>query len=254
MDGYDLVICEECGMAYADGIPSQAEFDRYYAEMSKYERVSLTNVEKWRFVDIADNLVPYLKDGATLLDIGCGNGGLLCELKTRGFKNLFGVSLSSRCTNNMWSKHSIHGMEANISDLQKFASRFDIITLIGVLEHLPNPMWAIKVVSKLLKKGAAIYIEVPDAGRFASHTTAPYQFISMEHINYFSGESLRNLMARAGLHAAATSLVERNLSENAKEPIIAGLFYSHAPDTWAESGLTKYLEASRQAEQRINAE
>src|SRR6266498_1526704 len=34
---YDVVVCERCGCAYADGIPEQTAFDQYYREMSKYE-------------------------------------------------------------------------------------------------------------------------------------------------------------------------------------------------------------------------
>ena len=37
IDGYDLVVCAACGTAFADGIPSQEEFDEYYRELSKYE-------------------------------------------------------------------------------------------------------------------------------------------------------------------------------------------------------------------------
>ena len=35
--GYDVAVCQRCGAAYADGIPDQAAFDRYYRDMSKYE-------------------------------------------------------------------------------------------------------------------------------------------------------------------------------------------------------------------------
>jgi len=35
MDGYDVVICQECGFCFADNIPEQAAFDLYYREMSK---------------------------------------------------------------------------------------------------------------------------------------------------------------------------------------------------------------------------
>ena len=37
VDEYDVAICRRCGGAYADRIPDQAAFDRYYREMSKYE-------------------------------------------------------------------------------------------------------------------------------------------------------------------------------------------------------------------------
>ena len=33
--GYDVVACEGCGGGYADQIPDQLAFDRYYRNMSK---------------------------------------------------------------------------------------------------------------------------------------------------------------------------------------------------------------------------
>ena len=35
--GYAVVVCEQCGFAFADGIPSRAGFERCYRELSKYE-------------------------------------------------------------------------------------------------------------------------------------------------------------------------------------------------------------------------
>lgn len=31
-DGYDVVVCRECGAGYADGIPSQADMEHHYSE------------------------------------------------------------------------------------------------------------------------------------------------------------------------------------------------------------------------------
>ena len=37
LDGYSIVVCRDCGVAFADRIPEQAVFDDYYREFSKYE-------------------------------------------------------------------------------------------------------------------------------------------------------------------------------------------------------------------------
>src|ERR1035437_10720066 len=37
MDGYHVVICEQCGAGFADEIPPQSVFDEYYRDLSKYE-------------------------------------------------------------------------------------------------------------------------------------------------------------------------------------------------------------------------
>ena len=37
LEGYSVVVCQECGFAYADDIPDQQAFDAYYRDLSKYE-------------------------------------------------------------------------------------------------------------------------------------------------------------------------------------------------------------------------
>ena len=58
--GYQVVACAGCGMVYADGIPAQAAFDRYYQACSRYEngtRLGLaTEVDQRRYRTIADEL------------------------------------------------------------------------------------------------------------------------------------------------------------------------------------------------------
>src|SRR5689334_6360881 len=36
-NGYDVVACHECGFVYADTEVPQSDYDRFYAEHSKYE-------------------------------------------------------------------------------------------------------------------------------------------------------------------------------------------------------------------------
>src|SRR5436190_13310790 len=79
MDGYDLVLCPQCGCAFADHIPEQETFDGYYRALSKYEyhqrggQVSAS--DQLRFHDIADLLQRYLPGPETrILDIGCATG------------------------------------------------------------------------------------------------------------------------------------------------------------------------------------
>src|SRR6185437_10348693 len=37
VEGYSVVVCQECGFAFADEIPEQHEFDAYYRDLSKFE-------------------------------------------------------------------------------------------------------------------------------------------------------------------------------------------------------------------------
>src|SRR5580658_537652 len=101
LTGYDLVVCANCGAAYADGIPAREIFDTYYARMSKYEQSQrsgeLSQTDRERFAQIADMLVPHLRPEFRIVDVGCATGGLLAELQRRGFNHLLGLDPSPGC-------------------------------------------------------------------------------------------------------------------------------------------------------------
>ena len=90
LSGYDVVVCGRCGFGYADGIPTQGEFDAYYARMSKYEHAR----EGGREGAFADQRFPaaaaFIRAAvplvhARVLDVGCSNGDLLHALAEAGF-------------------------------------------------------------------------------------------------------------------------------------------------------------------------
>src|ERR1039457_6347128 len=57
MDGYTVVVCDQCGAGFADDIPPQSVFDEYYRDLSKYEDGSLPSNEpaavEQKFRDVA---------------------------------------------------------------------------------------------------------------------------------------------------------------------------------------------------------
>jgi len=226
--GYDLAVCLQCGAAYADDIPAQGAFDRYYAEMSKYEHIDRSGIQAetdlQRFKEVTDMVAPYLDFGDRLLDIGCATGGLLAELKKRGFRGLMGVDPSETCARITTRIHGIPSRTLKISELHQLGEQFDAIFLTGVLEHLRDVTAALAKVTACLRVGGLMYLEVPDATRYDRHFSAPFQFFSMEHVNYFSPTSLRNLLTAHGCSCLFTERTLRHLGPKALEPTIAGLF------------------------------
>src|SRR5438552_3867543 len=83
-----VVVCDACVCVFADGIPTQAEFDAYYRDLSKYETQDRAGQETEhdlaRYKDDADFIVDHFTErSARVLDIGCASGGMLAELKRR---------------------------------------------------------------------------------------------------------------------------------------------------------------------------
>src|ERR1700691_5032040 len=105
-DGYRVVHCIACGFVYADVAASQADYDSYYATLSKYDDPSTstgsgeTAFDRERLAQTAEILDGVLRSPESrVLDIGCAGGGLLKALQERGYRNLVGADPSASCAN-----------------------------------------------------------------------------------------------------------------------------------------------------------
>jgi SAM-dependent methyltransferase len=253
-DGYDVVVCDECGCGFADGIPSQEEMDRYYAEQSKYAYEHRNGLESpWdfdRFRTTVAHLTPFLKSSsAKILDIGCATGGLLSVFKGAGYTNLFGVDPSPVCSETAARLYGVNATAANVSGLEEWAERFDLILMLGVLEHLGEPGQSIRIARSLLNPGGRLYCAVPDVEGLVGCPNAPYQQFSFEHFNFFSIKSLNNLQSVNGLAPVNNWRWTTEWREGVMEPIASGLFECSevgAPsfDTSTQAALKAYIEVS----------
>lgn len=260
-EGYDVVVCSQCGAGFADGIPPQAEMDRYYAEQSKYAyEHSGGNESPWdfrRFETTFAQVAPYLPSHeARIIDIGCATGGLLSVFKKHGFLNLLGADPSAACAKAAKRLHGVEVIPATLSQLSAIEERFDLAFMVGVLEHLRDVRQAIGIVSRLLKPGGLLYCAVPDVEGLADCSNAPYQQFSVEHVNFFSSASLRRLMAECFMGPVNSWRWTVEWRENVWEPIASGLYKitSHPVRMFDDStgaALARYLSISRDEDQKI---
>ena len=198
MEKYTVVSCKKCGFVFADNIPSQRKFSRYYAIMSKYEYNykdgAVSKDQLNYFSKVAGYLSIYLKcKTVAILDVGCSTGGLLSVLKKKGYSNLTGLDPSSYCVNAVKKLHRINAIKGDI-DSFKTQNKYDLVILSATLEHLVDFEGSMMKIWYLLKDGGLLFIEVPDAERFSSFVSAPFQQFSIEHINYFSRYSMENML------------------------------------------------------------
>jgi 2-polyprenyl-3-methyl-5-hydroxy-6-metoxy-1,4-benzoquinol methylase len=202
-NGYDVVICDMCGFVYADTNVTQPDYDRFYAEHSKYEDAKtgtggIENPYDWkRQQETARQIASFLQNpNASILDVGCANGGILKALKDIGHVKLCGIDPSPACIANTRAL----GIEAYVGSLfQPFKEHtFDCVILSHTLEHVHDIQSALLWITDRLKPNGVVYVEVPDAARYVDFIYAPLQDFNAEHINHFSLTCLENLMAHSG--------------------------------------------------------
>jgi SAM-dependent methyltransferase len=202
LEGYDVVVCNDCGLGYADGLPPQEAFNAYYRDLSKYESPNhdgaLSAFDLLRFPETVALIASAVSDrNSRVLEIGCSTGGLLEALQSGGYQRIVGLDPSPVCTRIARERCGAETITGSLSDLRPESGPFDLIILGSVLEHLRDMDGTMSVLKSLLAPSGYLYLEVPDASRFPEHTHAPFQEFSLEHINYFSPRSLDNLL---GVH------------------------------------------------------
>ena len=188
---YDVVTCENCGFIFADTTANQETYDRYYSEMSKYD-MAYVNSDTLLFIERAAWINTLVHNKATsIIDVGCGNGQLLLELRKLGFSNLTALDPSPKCIEDI-QQQGINGIAGSIFDITS-SIRYDAIVLSGVLEHICDVAKIIQTIKSLAKPDGLLLICVPDASRYQDYDTVSFDYFNIEHINHFDETSLINL-------------------------------------------------------------
>lgn len=266
--GYDVVVCTQCGFAFADRLPAQSAFDRYYAEMSKYEyeqrggRESASDLA--RFEAIAEEVRPFIPSAeARILDLGCSTGRLLAIIRAKGFPNVCGLDPAPGCAREAKELYDVPVYTGSLTQNNLPREPLDFILMIGVLEHIRELDPALATLAGILRPGGRILMEVPDALGFADWPDAPFQQFSTEHICFFSRTSLTNLMARGGFRVVHHRVLARNYTPSTVMPVVSSVFEKAEPgwvpppvefDADAGPALQRYIEQSRAVEARLHRE
>lgn len=262
LDGYDVVICEQCGAGFADGIPPQQAFDVYYRDLSKYEHADRGGKEspsdELRYREVADAVATFIPSSkARILEIGCATGRLLSMLKEAGFENVQGLDPSPQCVRAAWDLYKIPAFAGSIFGMEPPAEPYDFVIACGVLEHIEDVTKAIECVRSIVSERGRVYIEVPDATRIAGRPDAPYQEFSTEHINFFSPSSMANLFTLNGFVRIAWDRAIRPLHGDTCAATY-GVFERTDDDRGVierdaetEPGLCRYIGESQSEDSRI---
>jgi SAM-dependent methyltransferase len=210
--GYDVLACRDCGFVFADTVVPQAEYDRFYAELSKYaDETTGTGggYQPWddrRLEAMARTIAEAVPDRrARIVEVGCANGGLLRWLVSLGYRDVIGVDPAPACVRRAAEVEGARAFVGTLFDMPAAALDADCVVLSHVLEHVQDVRGALERMRAALRPGGVIYVEVPDATRYAEYPTAPFQDFNTEHINHFSQTSLRHALETVGFAVRATA-------------------------------------------------
>lgn len=126
----------------------------------------------------------------SFLEIGCADGYLLHKLKLRGAKNVVGCEPGPMGRKGE-EKYGIRILN-NFFEPKLFKEKFDLIFSYGVIEHVYNPLKFINLSKSCLKESGKIFVGVPNCEN--KLRLGDISVLGHEHWNYFTKESLKNLL------------------------------------------------------------
>lgn len=149
---FNLYQCS-CGLIFVHPTPSKGELEKFYHEV--HEQITthtwLTHGENV-YLRLAKKLKRKLGTG-TVLDVGAGAGYFIEVLEREGFET-YGVETAVTSSKKIIAK--------DISEISPATAQFDAVTMLWVLEHIPNPDEVIRSVHALLKPKGILIVRVPN--------------------------------------------------------------------------------------------
>lgn len=194
LPGGHLYLCLDCEFKFRYPVQTQ-EFYNHLYDNGVAEVWSIADTRKdWKLV--LDVIMETKRSGGSVLDYGCHSGGLLRQLDNRFSRH--GIEISASAAEHA-RRHNAT-IWRSLDDMPSEA-RFDVITVIDVLEHLehPEPLLT-RLFEKLTEKGILI-VSTGDAGnRLWNFFGANWWYCYYpEHISFLS-ESSMSFICRKNNH------------------------------------------------------
>lgn len=202
--------CRGCGLLRTWPPPDAATLTSLYGsgDYYNYRSMGAASVSAWadRTREILDSLP---RRPASALDVGAGEGHMVHALRQRGLA-AEGVEPFPTGRQAARERYGIALFEAPPA-----YRRFDLITLVHALEHVPDPVATLARLAELLEPKGLVFIEVPNAASVDMHRPSRRrELLDLPvHLFHFAPPTLARVVEKAGLKTLELRLSNPDLLE-----------------------------------------
>jgi 2-polyprenyl-3-methyl-5-hydroxy-6-metoxy-1,4-benzoquinol methylase len=204
LNGCNILQCRTCGLGQAETSafdPVSYYTGKYfsgqqsdgYADYLASERVLRTEFAR------AVAFIRQWCDGGRLLEVGCAYGFFLHEAKK--YFDVSGIELAAHAA--MYCQRSGLSVLPGVADESTLNpnEKLDVIVMLDVIEHLPDPRGTLALLSRHLNPGGIVVITTGDFGSVAARLCGRHWRLMTppQHLWFFGRESIVRLAASLGL-------------------------------------------------------
>jgi SAM-dependent methyltransferase len=201
---YNLSRCRQCGLIFLDPMLSESEManlypDDYYSYQPVGARTSwVRNVAKRLFRLPIPTHDPTFPAPGTALDIGCGSGEYLLNMRKKGWR-VFGVepSRSAAISGRKEGLEIFHGTLAQASFPDQ---SFDYVRANHSFEHMPNPHQILAEISRVLRPDGKLFLGLPNTASLEFRVFKQYwwHLCVPVHAYGYSLKTIESMLAQHG--------------------------------------------------------
>ena len=190
--------CHRCGFIFAAGGNLEA-LPLLYERLSDPAYFEGGDSRRRQMRWLVDTVLREHPGARTLLDIGAGSGLLVAEAQRRGLEAT-GIEPSREMAEHATRVEGQTVVLGLFPHPQLQDRRFDVITLVDVIEHVSEPVQLLRDCAAALNGNGILVVVTPDVASFAAHLMGTrWWHFRLAHVGYFSRRSLQLAAERAGL-------------------------------------------------------
>lgn len=209
-DGYSYHRCKSCGLLSTYPTPKASDIEEHYSKRFEDGNYRLAQEFMAYYLDVYKGYVRQLERrsgedglhlrGSKILDIGCFTGELLELLHEKG-ADVYGLELQDKAREVANNRLPGRVFKADVFSNNFPQTEFDMILLMGLIEHVVDPIKLLTQAVRFLKPGGLLMLQTPASDSGIAKIMGRYwpPCAPVEHIHLFSVKSLRLLLGELGL-------------------------------------------------------
>lgn len=200
---FTYFFCSYCGQVITHPYPSVKEIQSHYEQGFRDQNYSVVLRNRDVYAAAMQRLCGMIRqdlkrrqkkiEAMQVLDIGCFTGDFLCCMAQNGC-SVYGLELQKEAV--VIAIQSLPGrvFQADVMEdnLVLPVREFDMVTMLGLVEHVIQPIELFQRVKQLLKPGGFLVVQTPDTSSILAKLMQKCwpPFTPVEHIHLFSRKSL----------------------------------------------------------------